>query len=195
MEAPPKLKPDFPLLRLPDAQAWRAWLQTHHATEPGALVKLAKKGAPEPTLSDVEAIDTALCFGWIDGQVKRIDEHYYCLRFTPRRLRSKWSARNVKRALKLIESGEMAPAGLAEVQAAQADGRFDAAYSFANDAVPDDFATAIAADPQAAEFFSTISAQNRFSLIFRVNDAKRPETRAKRIAEYVAMLREHRTIH
>lgn len=189
-------RPELLLIELADREAWRAWLHEHHGDAPGVRLKLAKKGAPRATVSQAEAIETALCFGWIDGQVKRLDEHFFSQRFTPRGPRSRWSQLNREKALRLIESGLMQPAGLAEVRRAQADGRWDAAYEPPSRAtVPPDFAEALSANPEAAAFFETLSSANRYALLFRIADAKRPETRAKRIAAFVEMLAEKRTFH
>ncbi len=156
---------------------------------------LAKRGAPRATVTQAEAVEAALCFGWIDGQVRAIDAHFYAQRFTPRRARSRWSALNTRRVDALIAAGRMRPAGLAEVEAARADGRWQAAYSQAADEVPADLQAAIDADPRARACFATLSSQNRFALIFRLGDAKRPETRARRIQQFVAMLAAGETFH
>jgi uncharacterized protein YdeI (YjbR/CyaY-like superfamily) len=189
------MDPNLPSLEFADATTWRLWLDDNHASEPAAVVKIAKAGAPRPTLTQTEAIDAALCFGWIDGTIRRIDEHYYCVRFTPRRPKSKWSLRNTKRATELIESGEMTAAGQAEVDKAKADGRWEAAYSMAESTVPPDFQAALDADRQAQANFNTLSAQNRFAFLFRLDDAKLPETRTKRIGQFIQMLREGHTFH
>jgi uncharacterized protein YdeI (YjbR/CyaY-like superfamily) len=189
------MDPNLPLLTLKDAAAWRDWLTTNHAVAPGAIVKIAKAGAPEPTVTQTEVIDGALCFGWIDGTIRRIDDHYYCVRFTPRRAKSKWSLRNTKRVVELIESGEMTAAGQTEIDNAKADGRWEAAYSMAESTMPEDFQTALSNDPQALKNFNALSAQNRFAFLFRIEDAKKPETRAKRIADYVQMLHDGKTFH
>jgi uncharacterized protein YdeI (YjbR/CyaY-like superfamily) len=186
---------NLPLLTLKDAAAWRTWLTANGSNAPGAIVKIAKAQAPQPTLTQTEAIDGALCFGWIDGTIRRIDDHYYCVRFTPRRAKSKWSLRNTRRAEELIESGEMTTAGRAEVDKAKADGRWDAAYSMAESKVPADFQSALSNDPQAQQNFDALSAQNRFAFLFRIEDAKKPETRAKRIAHFTQMLHEGHTLH
>jgi uncharacterized protein YdeI (YjbR/CyaY-like superfamily) len=186
---------ELALIETADQAAWEAWLEVNHADVPGVWLKLAKKTAPHPTVAQPEAVETALCFGWIDGQVGRVDEHYYRQRFTPRRPRSRWSLLNTQRVTRLTAAGRMRPAGIAEVTAARADGRWEAAYSQASDEVPADLAAAIAADPQAAEFFTTLSSQNRFAFIFRLTDAKTPETRQRRVAQYVAMLAGGETFH
>jgi uncharacterized protein YdeI (YjbR/CyaY-like superfamily) len=187
---------ELPLIEFADARAWEAWLDEHHATAPGVWVKLAKKGSPRATVTQAEALELALCFGWIDGQVNRVDEHFYRQRFTPRRARSKWSQINRAAATALIEGGRMRPAGVAEVERAQADGRWEAAYEpQSSSTVPDDFAEALAANPEAAAFFATLTGVRRYSFLYRIADAKRPETRAKRIRQYVELLAEHRTLN
>ena len=188
-------KPELELIELGDAGAWEEWLEENHASAPGVWLKLAKHGAPRRTVAQAEAVESALCFGWIDGQVGRIDTLFYKQRFTPRRPRSRWSLLNTQRVAALIAAGRMRPAGMAEVQAAQADGRWGAAYSQAADVVPADLRAAIDADPRARAFFATLSSQNRFAMTFRLADARRPETRARRIAQYVEMLAAGETFH
>lgn len=188
---------DLPEIReFADRHAWVLWLEEHHLASPGLWLKLAKKGAPRATVSQAEAIEVALCFGWIDGQVGRLDEHFYRQRFTHRKPRSKWSQINRDRALELIEQGLMRAEGLLEVERAQADGRWDAAYEPQSTAtVPEDFAAALAADPAAGEFFETLTGVRRYAFLYRIQDAKRPETRARRIEKFVALLRERRTLN
>lgn len=186
----------LPLLSFADAAAWDAWLADHHAGSPGAWLRIAKKSAPEPTVSYDGALTVALCYGWIDGQKGRLDDAYWQQRFTPRKPRSRWSRINVDKATALIDAGLMKPAGLREVEAARADGRWDSAYaSQSAAAVPGDLASALAANERAAAFFATLSSVNRYAILYRIGAAKRPETRAKRIATFVEMLSEHRTIH
>jgi uncharacterized protein YdeI (YjbR/CyaY-like superfamily) len=178
------------------AAAWEAWLDEQHAVAPGVLLKFAKKGSGIATVTYDEAVEVALCFGWIDGQVRRFDERFYLQRFTPRRRASRWSKINVERALALIEAGRMRPAGLAQVEAAQADGRWEAAYeSPSNATVPADLQAALDGNAAAAAFFATLSGANRYAILSRVGDAKRPETRARRIAQYVEMLARGETMH
>jgi uncharacterized protein YdeI (YjbR/CyaY-like superfamily) len=187
---------DLPLVEFADTAAWEAWLEQHHAGSRGIWMTLAKKGAPRATVTQAQALETALCFGWIDGQVGRLDEHFYRQRYTPRRVRSKWSQINRASALTLIERGLMRPAGLAEVHRAQADGRWDAAYEpQARATVPDDFAAALEQHAAAAEFFATLTGVRRYAFLYRIADAKRPETRARRIRDYVALLAERRTLN
>jgi uncharacterized protein YdeI (YjbR/CyaY-like superfamily) len=187
---------DLDLVELADRAAWDAWLAEHHASAPGVWLKLAKKASPTATVSQADAVEVALCWGWIDGQVGRLDEFFYRQRFTPRRPRSGWSQVNVEKATRLIEQGLMRPAGLAAVDAAKADGRWAAAYAPASRAtIPDDLEVALAAEPEAKAFFETLSSANRYAVLYRVQQPKRPETRARRIAELVEMLARHETFH
>jgi uncharacterized protein YdeI (YjbR/CyaY-like superfamily) len=176
--------------------AWEKWIERHHGDDAGVWMKLAKKGTGVTTVTYAEALEVALCYGWIDAQVKRLDETYYLQRFTPRRARSKWSKINRESATRLIESGTMRPPGLAEVDRAKADGRWDAAYdSSAAAVVPDDFERALARNKKAREFFTTLSSANRYAILYRIRDAKRPETRARRITQLVEMLARGDTFH
>lgn len=192
---------DQPELLVPDAEAWRAWLGVHHPDPVGVWLVLAKKAGlalPEPPtrLDYAGALDEALCFGWIDGQARRRDEHTLFQRFTPRRARSPWSARNVGHVLRLTEAGRMHAAGLAEVERAKSDGRWDAAYAGpATATVPDDLAAAIAASPAAAAMFETLTSQNRYAILHRLGQLRTTRTRDRRIAEYVAMLERGETIY
>jgi uncharacterized protein YdeI (YjbR/CyaY-like superfamily) len=168
---------------------WEAWLRTHHDSAPGVWIRFARKGSGVASVTYMEALQEALRFGWIDGQARGVDESWYEQRFTPRRARSIWSKRNRGFALALIEAGRMEPAGLREVERARADGRWDAAYDAPSTAsVPDDLRVALDASPDAAAFFETLNAQNRYAILHRVQTAKRAETRARRIATFVAML-------
>jgi uncharacterized protein YdeI (YjbR/CyaY-like superfamily) len=184
-------------LTVSDAAAWRQWLADNHGQPEGVWLILAKKGTTEPTsLSYDEALDEALCHGWIDGQVQRRDERTYKQRFTPRRARSKWSKRNVGIVDRLLSDGRMHPAGLAAVEEAKADGRWEIAYSGqASIEVPDDLTTALDADPRARAMFEILTSQNRYALLYRIDAAKRPATRARRIAQYVEMLARGETLH
>ena len=181
---------DPPELTVADVDAWRAWLADHVDEQAGVWLVLAKKGTTDPTrLRYDEALEEALCQGWIDGQVRSRDEATYRQRFTPRRTRSLWSRRNVGIVGRLTAEGRMRPAGLAEVARAQADGRWDAAYSGpATMEVPADLAAALAADPAAQALFDVLSGQNRYAILHRVTTAVRPETRARRIEQLVAQL-------
>jgi uncharacterized protein YdeI (YjbR/CyaY-like superfamily) len=178
------------------AEEWEAWLREHHDSAPGVWIKFARKDSGIPTVTYLEALHAALCFGWIDGQARSLDEAFYVQRFTPRRARSIWSKRNRQFATALIESGRMQPAGLREVERAKADGRWEAAYEGQRRAeVPPDLQAALDADPAAREHFATLDSRNRYAILYRIGEAKRPETRARRIAQYVEMLREGRRIH
>jgi uncharacterized protein YdeI (YjbR/CyaY-like superfamily) len=180
-----------------DADAWRRWLDEHHAQSTGVWLLLSKQGTTHPTsLTYDEALEEALRYGWIDGQLRRADDTAYSRRFTPRRGRSAWSKRNVAIIERLIGEGRMHPAGLAEVERAQADGRWDAAYAGSKTIeVPADFAAALRADPQAQATFEKLSNQNRYSVLYRIQTAKRPETRSRRIGQFVEMLARGETIH
>ena len=183
--------PDDPEIRpFESAGEWEAWLREHHETvTAGVWIKFARKGSGIPTVAYPEALRVALRFGWIDGQARGHDESWYLQRFTPRRARSIWSKRNRDFATALIEAGEMEPAGLREVERAKADGRWDAAYDAPSTAtVPDDLQAALDANPAATEFFAGLDRQNRYAILHRVQTAKRPETRARRIEKFVAML-------
>lgn len=186
----------LPELLILDAGAWREWLHANHEGT-GVWLVLAKKGVTEPTrLTYDEALEDALCFGWIDGQVGRRDERTYRQRFTPRRARSSWSQRNVGLIERLAGEGRMHPAGHAAVERAKQDGRWEAAYAGqATVEVPDDLAAALAAKPTALAMFETLSSQNRYAVLYRIGEAKRAETRARRIERFVAMLARGETIH
>ena len=178
------------------SEEWEAWLREHHDTAPGVWIKFARKGSGIPTVTYMEALHVALCFGWIDGQARAGDESFYVQRFTPRRARSIWSKRNVQFATELIESGRMQSAGLREVERAKADGRWDAAYDAPSTAtVPDDLQAALDREPAAADFFTRLDANNRYAILHRLQDAKRPETRTRRLEQFVAMLARGETLH
>ncbi|UZN03622.1 YdeI/OmpD-associated family protein [Cellulomonas sp. S1-8] len=186
---------DLPELLLPDASAWRAWLAAHHAQTTGVWLVLHKKGGDVTALTYVEAVEEALCFGWIDGQARRRDEGSTFQRMTPRRARSAWSVVNVDRVARLEGEGRMQDAGRAQVRAAQADGRWAAAYPGpATIQVPDDLTAALDAVPAARAWFDVLTSGNRFSILIRIGQAKRPETRARLIAAFVADLAEGRTV-
>ena len=172
-----------------------AWFAEHHADHRGFWLKIGKVGVAE-TVTYAQALDIALCHGWIDGQKRGHDETYWLQRFTPRGPRSRWSQINRDKAEALIAAGRMRPAGQAQVEAAKADGRWAAAYAGQRSAtVPDDLAAALAADPQAQAFFETLSGANRYAILYRVQDAKQPATRAARIARFVEMCHHHQTVH
>lgn len=178
------------------AAHWRDWLQEHHGDRVGVRLALAKKGTGLPSPDWDEAVRVALCFGWIDGRRNALDETHFLQSFTPRKPRSTWSQRNRDLVAELIASGDMTEAGMLEVDRAKADGRWDAAYQRASDkSLPDDLAAAITANPEAAAFFEKLTSQNRFAIVFRTSNARRPETRARRIADFVAMLERHETVY
>lgn len=183
--------------RFAGAAEWEAWLREHHETRPaGVWIQFARKGTGIPTVTYREALQVALRFGWIDGQARSLDDAFYLQRFTPRRARSIWSKRNRDFATALIEAGAMEPAGLREVERAKADGRWDAAYDAPSTAtVPEDLQAALDANAGAAAFFATLDARNRYAILHRVQTAKRPETRARRIEKFVAMLAAGETIY
>jgi uncharacterized protein YdeI (YjbR/CyaY-like superfamily) len=189
-------RPDLPVIHLASRDAWAAWLGERHADSAGVWLKIAKKASGIDTVTYAEALDLALCYGWIDGQKDKLDDDFWLQRFTPRRPRSKWSQRNRVRALELIDTGELQAAGLREVEQAKADGRWDAAYTAQSTAtVPDDLRRALNKSKRAAEFFAGLDSRNRYAILYRIQDAKKPETRARRVDHFVAMLHEGRTIY
>jgi uncharacterized protein YdeI (YjbR/CyaY-like superfamily) len=187
----------LPELVVGDAFAWREWLDRCHTNSDGVWLRLAKKSRTEPTsLTYDQALEEALCFGWIDGQIRRGDETSYPQRFTPRRKRSVWSNRNTSIADRLIAEGRMHAAGLAEVERAKTDGRWEAAYDGqASIEVPADLVAALALEPRALAMFEILTSQNRYAVLYRINGAKRIDTRVRRIEKYVAMLARGETIH
>jgi uncharacterized protein YdeI (YjbR/CyaY-like superfamily) len=190
------LPTDLPVLAFPDQAALEAWLEAEHATAPGLYVKLAKKGAGVPSVNWEQMVEVLLCFGWIDGRANRLDDRFYLQRITPRRARSVWSLKNVGTVERLIAEGRMRPAGLAAVEAAKADGRWDRAYAGpATIEVPDDLRGALAAEPAAQQAFEALDGANRYAVLWRVHTAGTPATRAKRIATLVQMLAEGRRLH
>lgn len=184
-------------LTVADGAAWRAWLQEHHGDDRGVWLTLARKGAAAPTsLTYDEALEEALCHGWIDGQLRGGDGDSYRQRFTPRTARSGWSKRNVAIAERMIAEGRMQPSGLAAVERAKADGRWDAAYAGpASIEVPTDLAAALDSQPAARSMFEKLNRRNRYAVLYRIETAKRPETRSRRIEQFVAMLARGETIH
>ena len=188
---------ELPELVVRDAAAWRTWLAGHHADPVGVWLVLAKKGTEKPTsLTYDQALEEALCHGWIDGQAGRRDDATYRQRFTPRRRRSAWSKRNTGIAERLIAEDRMRPAGHAEVQRAKADGRWEAAYAGpASMEVPADLAEALAAEPKAQAMFDGLNSQNRYAILYRIVTAKRADTRARKIEQFVAMLSRGETVH
>jgi uncharacterized protein YdeI (YjbR/CyaY-like superfamily) len=182
---------DFPTLPFETQAKFRSWLTKNHSKEPGLWIKYAKKGSGIKTIAYQEAVEEALCFGWIDGKVKTVDENYYVQRFTPRRSKSKWSKINRDKAEKLIASRKMKPSGLAEVERAKADGRWEAAYDPSSTMpVPDDFTDAVSKSAKAKRFWESLNSTNRYAILYQIHDAKKPETRARRIAKFVDMLKD-----
>ncbi|MFB7279311.1 YdeI family protein [Streptomyces hydrogenans] len=180
---------DLETVTFDSAEAFEEWLGEHHADSAGIWLKLRKKGPGVVALDYAQALDVALCYGWIDGQKAKFDELWWLQRFTPRRRTSRWSKINREKVAALTAQGRMRPPGQAEVDRAKADGRWEAAYDSARTiTVPDDLAAALAADPAAAASFETLDGANRYAILYRVQDAKRPETRARRIEQFVAML-------
>jgi uncharacterized protein YdeI (YjbR/CyaY-like superfamily) len=183
-------------LRFASARAFEAWLRKNHASSDGVWLLIAKAGAEEPTVTYPQAVEIALCYGWIDGQKKGLDEKHWLQRFTPRRARSLWSKANREKAEALITSGRMQPSGLAEIDRAKADGRWQAAYDGARTAVvPPDLQAALDARPEAQSFFAQLDGANRYAVLWRIQTAKRPETRSKRIESLVEMLARGEKIH
>jgi uncharacterized protein YdeI (YjbR/CyaY-like superfamily) len=188
---------DVPELLVADAAGWQHWLRRHHGQSPGVWLVLTKKGTVDPTaLSYDQALDEAICFGWIDGQVGRRDSTTFRRRFTPRKARSPWSQRNAVIAERLTATGRMQPGGKAEIARAKGDGRWDAAYaSQSTIAVPDDLAIALGAQPRALALFELLTIQNRYAVLYRIGNAKKAETRARRIEQFVPMLARGESIY
>lgn len=183
-------------LVIQDSAELRAWLTVHHATSPGVWLALTRKGGTTTTLTWQQAVDEALCFGWIDGQARKRDAETSCVRYTPRRPRSMWSARNVENVARLEAEGRMTDAGRAAVEAARADGRWERAYAASSDAeVPADLAAAIASVPAAQAMFDVLTRTKRYALIHRLTTVKKAETRERKIAAFVAMLARHEAPH
>jgi len=175
---------------------WEAWLEEHHADTPGVWLKMAKKETGIPSVTYAEALDGALCYGWIDGQKAAFDATYWLQRFTPRRPKSIWSRINCEKATALIASGRMQSAGLRQVELAKGDGRWESAYeSQSASTIPDDLQRALDANQEAKEFFGTLDSANRYAVLFRIHTAKKPETRAARIEKFVAMLAKKEKVH
>jgi uncharacterized protein YdeI (YjbR/CyaY-like superfamily) len=190
------VKQDLPILSVASRDAWEAWLTEQHTTSSGVWLTLAKKSSGIASVSYADALDVALCYGWIDSRKNTLDDDYWLQRFTPRTPRSTWSKVNCRRATELIETGAMQPAGLRQVEQARADGRWAAAYDGQSTAtVPDDLRRALEQNDQARAFFATLDSRNRYALLYRIQEAKKPATRAQRIATYVAMLSEQRKFH
>jgi uncharacterized protein YdeI (YjbR/CyaY-like superfamily) len=186
----PEWTPDGLAILQPAAAAdWEAWLDDHHGDASGLWLKLGKKGCPVPSIGYAEALDAALCFGWIDGQIRGLDAHFTLRRFTPRRPRSKWSQINCAHAERLIAAGRMRPAGLAQIEAAQADGRWEAAYAPPSRIeIPDDLQAALDAHPDASAFFATLKTMERYAYLYRLHHVTDAARRAQRIADYIERL-------
>ena len=190
------MKQDLPILEFASQQDWEQWLDAHHATSQGLWLKIAKKRARTTTVSYPEALESALCYGWIDGQKASCDEQFWLQRFTPRGRKSKWSRLNRDKATELLQQGRMRPAGIAQVEQARQDGRWDAAYEPQRTAtVPDDLQRELDRRPSARAFFNALDRSNRYAILYRLQDARRPETPARRLAQIVAMLEEHERFH
>jgi uncharacterized protein YdeI (YjbR/CyaY-like superfamily) len=190
------LPTDLPVLGFADQRALEEWLEAEHASAPGVYVKLAKKGAGVPSVTYPEVVEACLCFGWIDGRSNRLDDSFYLQRITPRRARSVWSQKNVDAVEALVLAGRMRPGGLAAVDAARADGRWERAYAgSATITVPDDLAAALAAEPAAQREFEALDGANRYAVLWRVHTAASDATRAKRIAAVVELLKDGGRLH
>ncbi len=187
---------ELPLLLFENKRKWADWLAKQHEKSPGVWLKLAKKDAGIPSVTYEEALEAALCYGWIDGQKKGFDQKYWLQKFTPRGAKSIWSKINTEKAERLIASGEMQPAGLKAIELAKQDGRWQAAYaSQKNIAIPDDFQAALDKSKKAKAFFAALNSVNRYAILFRIQNAKKPETRARRIRQFVEMLARGEKIH
>ena len=194
--AKPAPKPELPIMEFTSAAAFERWLRAQHEKSAGIWLRLMKKSSDQPGVSYAQALELALSYGWIDGQTKRHDAHSWLRKFVPRGARSIWSKINRAKALALIAEKRMQPAGLVQVERAKKDGRWQAAYDSARNAKPPaDFAAALAASAQASAFFATLSGANRYAVLFRVQAPKKPETRARKIRELVAMLERGEKIH
>ena len=181
---------DIPILPFASKKQWVAWLAKHHNKSTRVWLKLAKKGSGIPSVTYDEAVEVALCYGWIDGQKKGFDDKYWLQKFTPRGPKSIWSKLNIEKAEKLIKSGEMKPEGLKAIEAAKQDGRRDAAYeSQKNISVPEDFQAELDKNPKVKAFFAALNSANRYAILHRIHTAKKAETRAKRIRQFVDMLK------
>ena len=190
------VKRDLPVIAFKSQEAFEVWLGSRPTGGSGLWLKIAKKSSGIASVSRDEAVDAALCHGWIDGQLDSFDERYWLIRFTPRQPTSIWSEKNRARALELVALGRMRPAGLSEVERAKKDGRWDKAYAGQGTAqVPDDLMQALSKSKKAKAFFETLDSKNRYAILYRVHNAKKPETRSARIEKFVAMLLQGETIH
>jgi uncharacterized protein YdeI (YjbR/CyaY-like superfamily) len=179
---------DVPVVAFASRDEWDAWLAEHHGSANGVWLKFAKKASGIESVSYPEALEIAICYGWIDGQRRKLDDVYFLQRFTPRRRRSKWSKINRAKAEELIAAGRMQPAGLCEIEAAKAEGRWEGYDSPSAITVPDDLRRELERNAAAREFFETLARTNRYAILYQIHEAKRPETRARRIEKFVAML-------
>ncbi len=188
--------PDLPIIAFESESAWEQWLETNHATSQGIWLKIAKKDTGVESVYYPEALNVALCFGWIDGQKNKFDDQYWVQKFTPRRAKSPWSRVNREKVAALIEQGKMREAGMKEIERAKADGRWDAAYeSQSKITIPDDFQKALDENPEAQAFFDTLNSANRYAVLYRITTAKKPETRQRRIEQLTAMLNAKQKLH
>ncbi len=196
MKADSRARDDSLPLQFKSRSAWAAWLEKNHAASSGVWLQLAKTSSGLESVSYAEALEVALCYGWIDGQKKSYDASWWLQRFVPRGVKSIWSKINREKAEALVESGQMKPAGLREIERARQDGRWDAAYDSPGRAtVPEDFQAALDDHPEAKSFFATLNSANRYAILFRLQTAKRAETRAKRIKQFIRMLENHEKLH
>ncbi|HYX50663.1 MAG TPA: YdeI/OmpD-associated family protein [Ktedonobacteraceae bacterium] len=185
-----------PIMSFETQQDWEVWLEENHAESKGIWLKIAKKEAPAPTISYAEALDSAICYGWIDGQKAAFDDRYWLQKFTPRTAKSNWSKVNCGKAEGLIAVGRMQPAGLRQVELAKADGRWERAYeSQSKITIPDDFQRELDKNPQAKDFFSTLDSANRYAFLYRIHAAKKPETRSAKIQKFIEMLNQQQKLH
>ena len=184
-----KTPPELPVIEFASAADFERWLAGNYEDPGGLWIKLARKASGIPSVTYPEALDVALCYGWIDGLRRSFDENYYVQKFTPRRARSKWSKINREKVARLIEAGRMQPSGMAQIEAAKADGRWQDAYdSPSKMTVPDDLQSRLDEHPEAAAFFGGLDSRNRYAILYRIQDAKRPETRARRIEQFFQMM-------
>jgi uncharacterized protein YdeI (YjbR/CyaY-like superfamily) len=187
---------DVPIIPFERPEEWAAWLDEHHAASPGVWLRLAKKASGIPSVSYGEALEVALCYGWIDGQKKSYDDDWWLQKFTPRGEKSGWSKINRQKALALIEAGKMTPAGIEAVERARQDGRWDAAYDSPSAAtVPGDFQAQLDGNTRAKAFFATLDSRNRYAILYRIQNAKKAETRQKRIRQFIDMLEKHEKLY
>jgi len=187
---------ELPIHLFPEPKDLEAWLEENHDSSGGLWLKIAKKGTPKPSVTYAEALEVALCFGWIDSQKRGLDKTHFLQRFTPRRPRGRWSKINREKAEELIAAGRVRPAGITEIEAAKADGRWQAAYDGQrNTKVPPDLQRELDANPVAAEFFASLDSANRYAIVYRLEEAKKPETRERRLRKFVTMLERGEKVH